>query len=185
MTNYLQEIAEAFSKSEYYETVLREIESNVSTDPEDLESTSLEDSTSRLGTQIAANFKRAWKNVIRNPGYTRIRVFQVIVLAGLGGLAYLDSGNSQESVQDKSGLLFFLVTSITFSNCFIHAQHIPADLPIIKREYRNGMYGVLAALIPRFIIEIPYLFGLTLIQWLIVWALAGKHQIVTLNMYYA
>ena len=57
---------------------------------------------------------------------------------------------------------------------WVSFQIIPMEIPIIKREYRNGMYGVVSALIPRFILELPYLVVLSLIQWLIVWLMTGR-----------
>eukprot|EP00116_Pleurobrachia_bachei_P013561 sb/3473823/ len=52
------------------------------------------------------------------------------------------------------------------------------DLPIIKREYRNGMYGVISVMSSKVLIETPYLLILTMLQWLVFWGLGGLRRSV-------
>ncbi|KAL5263101.1 hypothetical protein ACHWQZ_G008494 [Mnemiopsis leidyi] len=173
----VDEITTGFTKSEAYAELTRSIAAVAKSDDADVKAI-LEGSTSEFSAQLVANFARSFRNVTRNPGYTKIRLMQCIVIALLGGLAYLDIGNGQESVQDKAGLLFFTITSVTFSSIMVIGQTLPVEIPIIKREYSNGMYGVGPAILPRFLLEIPYIVILTMVQWIIVWGIAGLRRTV-------
>ena len=123
--------------------------------------------------QIGENFKRSFLNTVRNPAYTRTRIVQTIIVGLLCGLAYFDTKNDQTVAQNKSGVLFNIVVYFTFGNVFIQTMSIPLELPVVKREYQNGMYTTVPYFLSKIIAEIPYLVGLPLIQLGIAYFMIG------------
>ena len=123
--------------------------------------------------QVGENFKRSFLNTIRNPAYTRTRIIQTIIVGLLCGLAYYDTKNDQTVAQNKSGVLFNIVVYFTFGNVFIQTMSIPLELPVVKREYQNGMYTTVPYFLSKIIAEVPYLLGLPLIQLAICYFMIG------------
>ena len=123
--------------------------------------------------QVAENFKRSFLNTVRNPAYTRTRIVQTIIVGLLCGLAYYDTKNDQTAAQNKSGVLFNIVVYFTFGNVFIQTMSIPLELPVVKREYQNGMYTTVPYFLSKIIAEIPYLLGLPLMQLAICYFMIG------------
>ncbi|KAF0972059.1 hypothetical protein FDP41_009755 [Naegleria fowleri] len=68
-------------------------------------------------TQFFVMFVRGFLNQWRDFKYTKIRIVQQIIYAILVGCIYFQTKNDQNSVQNKLGLLFFVVTN-QWSNSF-------------------------------------------------------------------
>ncbi|WAQ93841.1 WHITE-like protein, partial [Mya arenaria] len=77
-------------------------------------------------TQFRAVFARSWKTMIREPMVVRVRVAQTL----------LDI--NQEGVMNINGVLFLMLTNMTFSNVFGVLKSFP--LEIFLREYGIGLY---------------------------------------------
>lgn len=56
-------------------------------------------------------FRRAFKNAVRNPGLSKIKLMQSLGLSILIDMVFNESSSDLEGVQTTSGLLFFIVTS--------------------------------------------------------------------------
>ena len=72
----------------------------------------------------------------------------------LFGLIYLKLDVDQEGVQNINGVLFLLITNVSFSNMFPVINSFPPEIPIFLREHKNKMYRVLNYLLARFIVEV-------------------------------
>ncbi|WAR21687.1 WHITE-like protein [Mya arenaria] len=86
-------------------------------------------------TQFRAVFARSWKTMIREPMVMRVRVIQTVVLALLLGLIYLQVDNDQEGVMNVNGVLFLVLTNMTFTSVFGVLNSFPIETPIFLREY--------------------------------------------------
>lgn len=171
-----------YERSEYFKTIQDKIVSVNRKADRSTKDVSRKKVQSSWISQIAENFKRSFKNTVRNPGYTRSRIGQCIVLALLSGLAYFKISNEIDPTnprsiaslaQNKSGVIFFLVISFTFGNVFIQCLTIPMELPVIRREYQNGMYTTVPYFLSKIIAELPYLITLPTLQLAICYFMIG------------
>ncbi|XP_052773368.1 protein white-like [Mya arenaria] len=106
-------------------------------------------------TQFRAVFARSWKTMIREPMVMRVRVIQTVVLALLLGLIYLQVDNDQEGVMNVNGVLFLVLTNMTFTSVFGVLNSFPIETPIFLREYGNGLYRVDVYFFCKSISELP------------------------------
>ncbi|WAQ93839.1 WHITE-like protein [Mya arenaria] len=91
-------------------------------------------------TQFRAVFARSWKTMIREPMVVRVRVAQTLMLGLILGVIYLQLDINQEGVMNINGVLFLLLTNMTFSNVFGVLKSFPLEMPIFLREYGIGLY---------------------------------------------
>jgi len=169
--NKVKDISTYYKESEDYKKIEMQIDEIIN--QKENKPKSYTKSQASLWDQMFQNLKRSFLNTVRNPGYTRMRIFQSLVFALLAGLAFFDTENNQEVAQNKSGVLFFLVVSLSFGNMFIHTQSIPQELPVIVREYQNGMYGATPYLLSRVITEIPWILAMPLLLVVISYFMIG------------
>ncbi|WAQ93831.1 WHITE-like protein [Mya arenaria] len=91
-------------------------------------------------TQFRAVFARSWKTMIREPMVVRVRVAQTLMLGLILGVIYLQLDINQEGVMNINGVLFLMLTNMTFSNVFGVLKSFPLEMPIFLREYGIGLY---------------------------------------------
>ncbi|XP_076166930.1 protein scarlet-like isoform X2 [Ptiloglossa arizonensis] len=110
--------------------------------------------------------------VLRDPSVQIIRILQKVTVALIAGLCFVGSVNmDQLGIQATQGLIFILVSENAFFPMYATLALIPQELPLLRREYRAGMYSIhlyyvarMLSLIPGLIVE-PLLFT-TIIYWL-------------------
>ena len=56
--------------------------------------------------------------------------------------------------------------------CFIF-QTIPNELPVVRREYKNGMYSTFPYFVSKVISELPYVFGLPFLTMAVCYFMIG------------
>ncbi|XP_045170126.2 protein white-like isoform X2 [Mercenaria mercenaria] len=105
--------------------------------------------------QFGAVFARSWKTTIREPMVARVRVIQTIVLSLVLGLIYLQLDVDQKGVQDINGVLFLILTNMTFTNVFGVLNSFPLETPIFLREYSTGLYRVDIYFLCKNLAELP------------------------------
>ena len=180
-----KEISGYYERSGYFKAIQEKISSVIRKADKSTKDVSRKKVQSSLFRQVGENFKRSFKNTVRNPGYTRSRIGQCIILALLSGLAYFKTSNKidptdQQSIatlaQNKSGVIFFLVITFTFGNVFIQCLTIPMELPVVKREYQNGMYTTVPYFLSKIITELPYLVALPALQLGISYFMIGLRE---------
>ncbi|XP_060604434.1 protein white-like, partial [Ruditapes philippinarum] len=92
--------------------------------------------------QFAAVFERSWKTTVREPMVARVRFVQTVLLSIVLGLIYLQLDVDQRGVMDINGVLFLMITNMTFTNVFGVLNSFPLETPIFLREYGVGLYRV-------------------------------------------
>ncbi|XP_043524917.1 ABC transporter G family member 3-like [Frieseomelitta varia] len=115
---------------------------------------------------------RDFLQVSRDPSIQIIRILQKVSVAAIAGLCFVGAVNfDQLGIQATQGVLFILVSENAFFPMYATLALIPQELPLLRREYRAGMYPVhlyytarILSLIPGLIIE-PILFA-TIVYWL-------------------
>ncbi|XP_026668551.1 ABC transporter G family member 3-like [Ceratina calcarata] len=123
---------------------------------------------SRLYWLLYRNFLQ----VLRDPTVQVLQILQQMSVATIAGLCFVGSVNfDQLGIQATKGVIFILVSENAFFPMYATLALIPQELPLIRREYRAGMYPIslyyiarILSLIPGFVVE-PFLFA-TIVYWL-------------------
>ncbi|XP_020900669.1 protein white isoform X3 [Exaiptasia diaphana] len=106
-------------------------------------------------TQFRAVLWRSWISTQRDKLMFRIRVIQSVVTALIAGLIYLQTPIDTSGVQNLSGAIFFLVTSVSFSSLQGVIFVFPAELPVFLRDHKNGMYRTDVYFLSKTFAEVP------------------------------
>ena len=171
-------IVESYKKSSYYQRVVDDIGTITKCVVENKSggtNSSLKlKKRSPFGTQFAENFKRSLREITRNPKYTRARIISAIMIAVFLGVIFLNTSNNIETVgMNKGGMLFiFVVVPVSKATNFA-AHAMTLELPIVKREYKNGLYSTLPYLISIVISEMLFTVLSALIELTIVYFMVG------------
>ncbi|KAF0691809.1 Aste57867_17023 [Aphanomyces stellatus] len=80
--------------------------------------------------------------LVRDQMSFQIRVFSSLFIAVVVGLIYLQLDVSQTGVQSFTGVIFFIVVNQFFSSINPEFLTVPLELPILRREYRGGLYHI-------------------------------------------
>jgi hypothetical protein len=131
------------------------------------------------GAQFTALLWRSWLQIIKDPLILKIRIgtsvvsslswhylqstyiymFQFIAL--ILGAVYFNQDlegpdNAKgEAVMNINGVMFLLITNLTFSNMFAVINVFCMELPIFLREHFNGMYRTDTYFLCRQLAELP------------------------------
>jgi len=90
--------------------------------------------------QFRSVFWRSWLTNNRDVVIFRIRLYQSIFVGLIAGIIYFQTKINQAGINNVSGAIFFLLTSITFNNISSVIFTFPVELPVFLREHHNGMY---------------------------------------------
>lgn len=104
--------------------------------------------------QVSCIAMRYLRNRRRDPVATYISIATAMIFAVLIGTVYFQVGNSQESVRNRMGVLFFVMMNTTFSSLGSLEMFL-VDRAIYTREHRNGMYSASAYYVGKIIQDIP------------------------------
>ncbi|KAH3715726.1 protein white-like [Dreissena polymorpha] len=156
----IEQICDKFDESQICKEIVQDIKS-VSENPKE-EGIIIEEAfsgTSRYEAsffqQFRAVFARSWKTTYREPMLLRVRVIQTIFLGLMLGLIYLQLDIDQQGVMNINGVLFLMLTNMTFSNVFGVLNSFPLETPIFMREYGIGLYRVDIYFICKVLAEFP------------------------------
>jgi len=81
-------------------------------------------------------------------------------MAVLFGLIYLRLDYDQKGVMNINGVIFLILTNMTFGNLFPILNSLPKEIPIFVREQKAGMYRVINYYAAKFLNEVRYKFVL-------------------------
>jgi len=87
--------------------------------------------------------RRGWREQTRDKVAFGIKMGFNIFFSVIFGLVYFRLGFTQQSVQDRTGILFFLTMNQAFGAVITCAQAIPRQLVVVSRERANRLYPVL------------------------------------------
>ncbi|XP_076634762.1 ABC transporter G family member 3 [Colletes latitarsis] len=137
-----------------------------------LDSKSIAQRGSRYCSRLYWLVYRNFLQVLRDPSIQTIRILQKVSVALIAGLCFVGSVNTDQlGIQATQGVIFILVSENAFFPMYATLALIPQELPLLRREYRAGMYPIhlyyvarILSLIPGLIVE-PLLF-VSIIYWL-------------------
>ena len=114
--------------------------------------------TSTFFQQFSFLFGRAFKNAVRNKLMLRIKLLQTIFIGLFVGLTYYNvpSRDAAAQVQDRAGVLFFMVLNNVFSSSFGVLNVFSAEKQVFVREYRGHYYGLAAYFLSKSFVELPF-----------------------------
>ncbi|XP_048586785.1 protein white isoform X2 [Nematostella vectensis] len=98
---------------------------------------------------------RSWLSNRRDVLMFRIRILQSIFMGLLAGLVYLQTNIDADSIQNISGALFFLITTLAFSSLQAVYFVFPIELPVFLRDHKNGMYRTDVYFLCKTLTELP------------------------------
>ena len=81
-----------------------------------------------------------------------------------------------EGIMNINGVLFLLITNMTFSNMFAVINVFCLELPIFLREHFNGMYRTDTYFICRQLAELPIFLFLPLVFLAIIYYMVGLNE---------
>ncbi|KAK3582003.1 hypothetical protein CHS0354_030955 [Potamilus streckersoni] len=157
----VEKICDGFKHSEFDQKIEEEyaaIRTSVSYNESDISDTDFSN-TSRYESswvrQMACLLKRCWLTNLREPMVIRVRFAQTVMIGLILGLIYLRLDVDQKGVQNINGVLFLLITNLTFTNVFAVVNAFPIELPIFLREYGIGLYRVDSYFLSKMLAELP------------------------------
>lgn len=99
--------------------------------------------------------KRTWREQTRNPVALGIKLGMNIFFAIIFGLVYLRMPRDQDSIQNRTGIIFFSAMNASFGAPIGVSQAIPKELRVVRRERAANMYGVLPYYLAVFTASLP------------------------------
>ncbi|KAK1348560.1 hypothetical protein LUQ84_002165 [Hamiltosporidium tvaerminnensis] len=116
--------------------------------------------------------KRNFLDLLRDKKYLKIQIIQKIIFLLLLGLTYINLGYSQDAIQSRVGVIFFILINSVFGTAGPLLNIFPKEKRIIQRERRSGMYDGVTAYLAKFIALIPFIIILTItyisaVYWMI------------------
>ncbi|XP_076242444.1 protein scarlet-like isoform X2 [Calliopsis andreniformis] len=122
---------------------------------------------------------RYFLQVWRDPSVQIVRIFQKVSVATIAGLCFLGSVKlDQLGIQATQGVLFILVSENAFFPMYATLALIPQELPLLRREYRAGMYPLHLYYVARILslFQIPGLIAEALLFTTIIYWLSGLRE---------
>eukprot|EP00753_Platysulcus_tardus_P001396 PLAT11325.2.p1 GENE.PLAT11325.2~~PLAT11325.2.p1 ORF type:complete len:695 (-),score=412.60 PLAT11325.2:85-2169(-) len=107
-------------------------------------------------TEVSLLAGRSLLNFRREPLLTKVRLGQTIFMSLICGLLYLQIADDQKSIQDRSGSLFFIVTSQMMNAVASVIMSFPAERQLFLREQDNNMYRVSTYFLGKTFSELPF-----------------------------
>ena len=129
--------------------------------------------------QFSALIWRGWLSVIREPKLIKVRLFQTIFIATLIGFLYHGQNLNQDGIVNINGVLFYMVTNLTYSNIFAVINVFCNELPLFLREHHNGMYRTDVYFLTKNLAEMPIFILIPLFTLSISYFLINLNPLVT------
>eukprot|EP01100_Stratorugosa_tubuloviscum_P002234 TRINITY_DN1509_c2_g1_i1.p1 TRINITY_DN1509_c2_g1~~TRINITY_DN1509_c2_g1_i1.p1 ORF type:complete len:639 (-),score=286.02 TRINITY_DN1509_c2_g1_i1:94-2010(-) len=138
---------------------------------------SLDDSSIRPTwfTQFFVLCQRNFRVSSRTPLAAALQIFQAIFMGVLIGSIYWNIENNQTSIQDRVGVLFFLITNLTFSTISFLNLFL-AERELFTREKGSGCYGSLVYFLSKSLVDIPLLIIIPTFYGVISYFMVGLGQ---------
>eukprot|EP00475_Leptophrys_vorax_P023598 TRINITY_DN3229_c0_g1_i3.p1 TRINITY_DN3229_c0_g1~~TRINITY_DN3229_c0_g1_i3.p1 ORF type:complete len:687 (+),score=141.68 TRINITY_DN3229_c0_g1_i3:16-2076(+) len=123
--------------------------------------------------QLAALLHRVFIERIRDKIATLFRWVSQVFVALIIGWVYFDLGTDQASIQNRAGLLFFVIVQQGFALSQTVVDRFPAERVIFARENGGGFYGSTAYYLSKNIAELPISFFITISYGSIMYWMTG------------
>mmetsp|Transcript_27573 Transcript_27573/g.27259 ORF Transcript_27573/g.27259 Transcript_27573/m.27259 type:complete len:544 (-) Transcript_27573:52-1683(-) len=119
--------------------------------------------------KVGLLWKRSMKNAVRNPFLSRVRIAQFIIVSAIIDLVFHDLGNDFDSIQNTTGVLFFMTLGNIMLGNNPSALTFPAERPTFLKEHNEGLYSTFIYFIAKNLSELPMQFVVTMIYSLMVY----------------
>ncbi|EGT45612.1 hypothetical protein CAEBREN_31363 [Caenorhabditis brenneri] len=106
-------------------------------------------------TETRALLKRAFIDVVRSPAQMRTKLIQKVIMGLFIGSLYWQQPLDRRGVQNTNSALYFLIAELTFSTMFGIMTFMEHELPLISREYHDGLFYVLSYYVSRCLSYLP------------------------------
>uniref|UniRef100_A0A1I7YP24 ABC transporter domain-containing protein n=1 Tax=Steinernema glaseri TaxID=37863 RepID=A0A1I7YP24_9BILA len=107
-------------------------------------------------TTITYNlFKRSLLDTFRNPSLARAKIVQKVMMGIFLGLLYWQTDMDQEGLINLKGALFYYISELTYTTVFGIQTFMPADFPLVVREYHDGIYPVASYYLSKVVAYLP------------------------------
>lgn len=128
--------------------------------------------------QVKCLFWRSWITNIRDPMVVRIKFIQTVFFALILGLVYLKTNDDyeQKDIMNINGVIFIIITNLSFYHVFSVLNVFPFEVPIFMREYGTGLYSAGVYYLSKTIVEIPFLIIIPIIYMSILYWMSGLIQ---------
>uniref|UniRef100_A0A0R3RI40 ABC transporter domain-containing protein n=1 Tax=Elaeophora elaphi TaxID=1147741 RepID=A0A0R3RI40_9BILA len=103
----------------------------------------VEHAKASIPTLIRALFVRSFKQNLRNPIFLWAKLIQKVVMGLFLGTLYLKTEMNQDGIISIRGALFYYISELTYSTVLGIQTFLPADFPLLVREYHDGIYPVI------------------------------------------
>ncbi|CAI2348758.1 unnamed protein product [Caenorhabditis sp. 36 PRJEB53466] len=142
-------ITSCYEKSEIFRRTMSEVER--------ISVTMLPSLTQNIGffKETSALLKRSCLDVIRSPAQMRMKFIQKIVMGVFIGSLYWQQPLDRRGVQNTNSALYFLIAELTFSTMFCIMTFMEHELPLIAREYHDGLFYVISYYFSRCLSYLP------------------------------
>jgi len=99
--------------------------------------------------------QRGWREQMRDKLTVAIKIAFNFFFAVVFSLVYFRLNKDQTSIQDRTGLLFFISMNQAFGAVIGTAQVIPRQLVVVNRERANRLYAVFPFYVSSMIVTLP------------------------------
>jgi ABC-type multidrug transport system ATPase subunit len=99
--------------------------------------------------------KRRMKEIYRNRRSFKVKIFQSLFLSLVIALVYMNTDMSQQSIQNRIGLLFFISMQVFMSATYSNIHIFYDEKSIFFREYASKWYSLSSYFLTRSLAEIP------------------------------
>lgn len=179
----VKNICDSFEASEAYKEMKEKTDEMASHPEEHLQQVldSLKGSSryeASIIQQVKCVFWRSWITNIRDPMVVRIKFIQTVFFALILGLVYLKTNDDyeQEDIMNINGVIFIIITNLSFYHVFSVLNVFPMEVPVFMREYGTGLYSAEVYYLSKTIVEIPFLIIIPIIYMSILYWMSGLIQ---------
>ena len=118
----------------------------------------------------------AWRNsltALQSKMVVRARLLQALVIAVILGTIYFQQNLDQMGIQNINGVLFVILTNVSFGNINLVFTTFLKELPVFEREHFGGMYRADTYFLAKQLVDLPMLILQPLLTLAIVYWMAG------------
>eukprot|EP00794_Sanderia_malayensis_P015415 gene15415-16989_t len=126
-------------------------------------------------TQFIALSKRTFIETKANI-WDSINFAQTFILALVCGLIWFQTPYTEESLRDRTAVLFFIIMYWSFTPLFQALLSFPTERPVITKERAAGMYRLSAYYLAKSVSELPLVILQPVIFLIIVYWMAGLNR---------
>ncbi|MES1912798.1 MAG: hypothetical protein MHM6MM_005020 [Cercozoa sp. M6MM] len=120
--------------------------------------------------------KRSLKNFVRTPNTFAARIVQTLVVSVLVGIIFYQLDNDQVGMQNRKGVLFFLMLFATFGSAMSISLTFPVERDLFNREHANNLYSLGPYFCGKVVAELPFQFVWPLLVTCIVYPMCNLNM---------